>query len=172
MSEENANTHTNAFVDQMQQVMLELGNTVENDMKDVLKNFSETVEKKLIKDQDVDVLKEQVKTNIFTKFGTEQEDSVCDLIMQQYGKNVIKDDKYHKKQIGEFKVKQNNKVTTVKVFIGGKVDGVMFDNDGERWKIIEIKNRAKRLFNMVVEYEFIQVQVYLMIHEKIGRAHV
>ena len=42
----------------------------------------------------------------------------------------------------------------------GKIDRIEEKPDGSR-TLVEIKNRTNRLFKQVVEYEYIQVQVYL-----------
>jgi hypothetical protein len=44
--------------------------------------------------------------------------------------------------------------------ITGKIDRIEERDDGSRI-LVEIKNRTNRLFRRVVEYEMIQVQVYL-----------
>lgn len=48
----------------------------------------------------------------------------------------------------------------IDVYIGGKCDGL--SNDGN-W-VLEIKNRMRKLFGKVVEYERIQVLAYLFVH--------
>jgi hypothetical protein len=49
----------------------------------------------------------------------------------------------------------------------GKIDRIEERPDGSRI-LVEIKNRTNRLFRRVVEYEFIQVQVYL---QMLGLVH-
>jgi RecB family exonuclease len=47
-----------------------------------------------------------------------------------------------------------------KFVVTGKIDRIEERDDGSRI-LVEIKNRTNRLFRRVVEYEMIQVQVYL-----------
>ena len=54
-----------------------------------------------------------------------------------------------------------------KFVVTGKIDRIEEREDGSRI-LVEIKNRTNRLFRRVVEYEFIQVQVYL---QMLGLVH-
>jgi hypothetical protein len=55
----------------------------------------------------------------------------------------------------------------VKFVVCGKIDRIEERPDGSRI-LVEIKNRTNRLFRRVVDYEFIQVQVYL---QMLGLVH-
>jgi uncharacterized protein YajQ (UPF0234 family) len=48
------------------------------------------------------------------------------------------------------------------IIISGKVDGIVKQSD-EVFKIVEVKNRTRRLFHKVVSYEYCQVQCYMYI---------
>lgn len=89
-----------------------------------------------------------VRGAVFGRFGTEQEDTVRGGL----GERTVKTDKYVKKKL--------TTVDGVVVYIGGKCDGL--SEDGKR--VVEIKNRVRRLLSKVVEYERIQVLAYLFIH--------
>ena len=44
--------------------------------------------------------------------------------------------------------------------IGGKVDGIAFEEDNSK-RILEIKNRVNKLFNVVRDYEKVQCYAYM-----------
>jgi RecB family exonuclease len=60
-----------------------------------------------------------------------------------------------------------------KFVVVGKIDRIEERPDGSR-VLVEIKNRTNRLFGRVVDYEMIQVQVYLqmlgLVHARLGGA--
>ena len=89
------------------------------------------------------------KTN--TNFGTKHENIAVKKYMEQTGDEVKLVEKFFKKDI--FKTKNNNVWS-----IGGKIDGINKDN-----VLIEIKNRVKRLFYKLRDYEKIQVYAYMNI---------
>jgi hypothetical protein len=49
--------------------------------------------------------------------------------------------------------------------ICGRIDGIFTCNEYENQHILEIKNRQNRLFNIIPEYEKVQVQLYMHIHK-------
>lgn len=97
------------------------------------------------------VLQELVRSSVFTRYGTEQEDGVRLRLPQA----TEKTDKYVKRRVGL--------VDGIEVFVGGKCDGIADDGAGGK-KVVEIKNRVKRLFKRVVDYERVQLLAYMFIH--------
>ena len=79
-----------------------------------------------------------------TEFGTRHEDSVSDM--------------YHEKT--GVKIQKDNARKTLEFMPGFQIVG-RFDGFNEEGTLIEIKNRMKRLFGKVPEYENVQVQVYM-----------
>ena len=47
------------------------------------------------------------------------------------------------------------------VILGGRVDGVLMDNDGNITKVVEVKNRTARLFYTLRDYEKVQTMIYM-----------
>lgn len=83
-------------------------------------------------------------TKMNTNFGTRKEDTVAEMYEAQTGDKVYKPNKRYDWEI----------VPGFKVV--GKFDG--FTDSG---KLVEIKNRVRRLFGEVKEYESVQVHVYM-----------
>ena len=52
---------------------------------------------------------------------------------------------------------------STKFVICGKIDRLEVNEDDGSTVLVEIKNRANRLFGRVVEYEMVQIQVYLQL---------
>ena len=94
------------------------------------------------------LIKKHIKSRFSTKHGTKSEQSALDLYAQQTEQKV---QKYH--------VMLNKKINE-NITIRGKIDGII-KYDDNTCKVVEIKNRTRRLFNEVKEYENIQVQLYL-----------
>ncbi len=120
-------------------------------------------------DDDKNLLKEHCRSKIYTEFGTHKEASVTDVVRQSHhAANITKDDVYRKRALFDLSLgsddNSSNKIN-VRVFIGGKCDGIMTHKENSTVKIVEIKNRMKRLFKSVPEYERVQVLAYLFIHD-------
>ncbi len=87
-----------------------------------------------------------------TNFGTGNEKSVLELVQAKIGQEIVKDDIYRKKYIF--------KSDDFGICIGGKIDGICSDSR----IIIEIKNRVRKLFFSLREYEKVQMMFYLFLH--------
>lgn len=98
-----------------------------------------------------ELIKKHVQSNVFTKYGTDKEDRVFQTLLEQHGMKIAKDARFRKKQMGVIKGKP--------WYIGGKVDAVTSD----RSRVVEIKNRVRRLFGRVVDYEHVQLQAYMQL---------
>jgi hypothetical protein len=97
-------------------------------------------------------LEEYVRSAVNTRFGTEKEDGVREALPD----HTTKTDKYIKRLAF--------RLDGVNVFVGGRCDGVAVDhNTGEQY-VVEIKNRVRKLFNRVVDYERVQLLTYLFVH--------
>lgn len=101
------------------------------------------------------LIEKTIQTNSYTQYGTREEVNVKDILEREYDiVDIIDDTKFHKKT---FTSPQGHTF-----IVGGKIDG--FTSDRET--VLEIKNRVKRLFHQVYEYEEIQLQTYLQILDK------
>jgi len=129
----------------------EVKNIVEDCKKSTdITNTVTTVENTETKldEKSAQLVKKHIKSRFSTQYGTKSEQSALDLYAQQTEQNV---QKYH--------VMLNKKIND-EITIRGKIDGIIKYNDNT-CKVVEIKNRTRRLFNEVKEYENIQVQLYL-----------
>ena len=95
---------------------------------------------------------EHVRSQVYTTHGTRSEDKTSDKVTKDTGARLVRDDAFY-----------NLDVCTLgqtKFVVCGKIDRIEEKEDGSR-VLVEIKNRTNRLFRRVVDYEFIQIQVYL-----------
>ncbi len=105
--------------------------------------------------QNVQLLVNHEQRLHYTEHGTKKEDSVRDQIEVEQSLNIQKDNQFRRRLLYE-----NDQY---KVYVGGKCDGVsMIDNEPT---IVEIKNRIKRLFGCVPEYERVQLMAYMFIYD-------
>ena len=93
-------------------------------------------------------------TRMNTNFGTRKEDTVAEMYEAQTGDKVYKANRRY-----DWEIAPGFKVV-------GKFDG--FTDSG---KLVEIKNRVRRLFGEVKEYESVQVHVYMKMAE-VDTAHL
>ena len=93
-----------------------------------------------------------ITSNVYTSHGTRAEDKTATKVEADENARLVRDNSFY-----------NYEVCTLgqtKFVITGKIDRIEERDDGSRI-LVEIKNRTNRLFRRVVEYEMIQVQVYL-----------
>lgn len=100
------------------------------------------------------LVQKSLKTNVYTGYGTRSEVNVKQVLKESYGCVVLDDSKFHKKT---YKTKSGNAF-----IVGGRIDGFTEDFS----TVVEIKNRVKRLFRQVYQYENIQLQSYLEVLNK------
>jgi len=113
---------------------------------------------KLSIEQKAEVI-EHLRSKVYTTHGTRSEDKTSDKVTKDTGARLVRDDSFY-----------NLDVCTLgqtKFVICGKIDRIEEKDDGSR-TLVEIKNRTNRLFRRVVEYEYIQIQVYL---QMLGLVH-
>lgn len=92
------------------------------------------------------------KSSVSTAHGVRNEDSALEMYSEETGQPV----KAHRCVAA-----RGNGAVAIK----GRVDGIV-PLDGDDFKIVEIKNRARKLFNTVRDYEHCQAQMYLYIHNR------
>ena len=95
---------------------------------------------------------DHIRTQVYTKHGTLSEQNTSSKVMVDEQVVLRTDDSFYTIDVC--------KLGTNRFVVVGKVDRIEENPDGTR-TLVEIKNRANRLFGEVVEYEFIQIQVYL-----------
>ena len=126
------------------------------DSTEVQKIFAEAQEKvnsdsKLNSQQKIDVI-DHLRSKIYTTHGTRSEDTTASVVESRENVKLARDNSFY-----------NYDVCTLgdtHFVVTGKIDRIEEGPDGTR-TLVEIKNRTNRLFRRVVEYEMIQVQVYL-----------
>lgn len=91
---------------------------------------------------------DHIRKMVYTTHGTNSEDNTADLDESE----LHKDDKFYTYSV------MNIKDTSYEIV--GRIDRYQLMEDGSK-QLVEIKNRAKGLFNKVRIYEMIQVQTYL-----------
>ena len=102
---------------------------------------------KLTATQKTEVI-DHLKTKVYTGHGIRSEDKTSDKVEAEEKTKLIRDDAFYNIKVwGDFQVV-------------GRVDRIEEKPDGSRI-LIEIKNRTKRLFRKVPEYEHVQIQTYL-----------
>jgi hypothetical protein len=109
------------------------------------------LDSKLNSEQKAEVIA-HLKSRVYTAHGTRAEDRTSDKVVADEGVKLVKDNSFYNLEICE--------LGDVKFVVTGKIDRIEERPDGSRI-LVEIKNRTNRLFRRVVEYEMVQVQVYL-----------
>ena len=107
------------------------------------------LDQNLSKEQKVEVV-EHLKSKIYTRHGTRSEDKTSDRVGSSG--RLVRDESFYTLEVCTLE--------DIQFVVMGKIDRIEELPDGSRI-LVEIKNRTNRLFRRVVEYENIQVQVYL-----------
>ena len=121
-----------------------------NDLQKAKKEIKEVIEKKNIVKQDKALLDTAITQLTNTNFGTKNENPVLKYYESLIDKKISLTNNYFNYLIKE---------TSNQYYLGGKVDGVLQDNDDIT--VIEIKNRMKKLFKSLRSYEKVQVYAYM-----------
>jgi hypothetical protein len=100
-----------------------------------------------------------ITSNVYTSHGTRSEDRTSDKVEVDEKVRLVRDNSFYYIELPT--------IEGVKFSVCGKIDRIEEREDGTR-VLVEIKNRTNRLFGRVVEYEFVQVQVYL---QMLGLVH-
>lgn len=122
------------------------------DKQNILKEIEEN---KDLKKNEKAILKKSVESQLQKDFGTKEETSITNVAERLIGKPIIKTNKFVMKKMFE--------TDNIAWYVGGRLDGLT--EDGE---VVEIKNRMRRLFYEVKEYELIQLLTYIFIHDANG----
>jgi hypothetical protein len=106
------------------------------------------------------LVKDEIRKELFTHYGTTKEESVIEIVRREMDMDVREDTALH---AATFTTPGG---TTWKLV--GRIDGITVDGS----TIIEVKNRMRRLFMTLPEYERIQVESYLRLIGSADRALV
>jgi DNA polymerase III epsilon subunit-like protein len=106
--------------------------------------------------QDMIKAKEHIKKTLFTNHGTRNESKTAKF--DKFAANLVEDDTFYKYDICV--------IEGTLYQIVGRLDRIQINEDGTR-TLVEIKNRARGLFNTVRDYEEVQCLTYLEMLENI-----
>src|SRR6056300_866323 len=98
--------------------------------------------------EDMILAKDHLRKTLYTNHGTRNEYKTADADKA----NLVEDDTFYTYDICE--------IEGTKYQIVGRIDRLQMNDDGSR-TLVEIKNRARGLFNTVRDYEEVQCQTYL-----------
>ena len=95
---------------------------------------------------------EHLRSRVYTTHGTRSEDRTSVKVETDEGVRLVRDNSFYTYDVCT--------IEGTKFVVVGKIDRIEEKPDGSR-VLVEIKNRTNRLFKQVVDYEMIQIQVYL-----------
>ena len=95
---------------------------------------------------------EFIRSQVYTGHGTRSEDKTSDKVENDEGVRLVRDNSFYSLDVCEV---DGNAFQVV-----GKIDRIEEKPDGSK-TLVEIKNRTKRFFSVVPDYEYIQIQTYL-----------
>jgi 1,2-phenylacetyl-CoA epoxidase PaaB subunit len=93
-----------------------------------------------------------IRSQVYTGHGTRSEDKTSDKVENDEGVRLVRDNSFYSLDVCEI---DGNAFQVV-----GKIDRIEEKPDGSK-TLVEIKNRTKRFFSVVPDYEYIQIQTYL-----------
>ena len=138
------NTSTKKILEEAENFKSEKSSDVEQKIRAVYHE----IEHSGLTPQDIVVAKDHLRKTIYTNHGTRNEYKTADADHA----NLIEDDTFYKHDICT--------IEGTLYQIVGRIDRIQMNEDGTR-TLVEIKNRAKTLFNRVRDYEEVQCQTYL-----------
>lgn len=130
---------------------------------EINKNIKANPAKKAELEKQQAELKKIVKSATNVVYGTKNEGNGYDFFELKTGQSLKNKQVYLNKKIADFTQQNKKSIPDIRWQIRGVADGLTTQN-----KLIEIKNRQKKLFNTIRDYEMCQVQTYLHI---LGLSH-
>lgn len=126
-----------------------------------LKKNQETLKKEINQNNSISKIDKQLlESSIIqlsnTQFGTNHENPVIKYYETQIQQPIITTEQYFKKEF--------IKTDDFNWYIGGKVDG-LFINTNNLKTVVEVKNRMKKLFYQLRNYEKVQMYIYMYLLE-------
>lgn len=125
------------------------------DVDQKLRALYHQVERSGMEPKDMVVAKDHIRKTLYTNHGTTNEYKTADADKAK----LIEDDTFYKIDICT--------IEGTLYQIVGRIDRIQMNEDGSR-TLVEIKNRANKLFGRVRDYEEIQCQTYLQMLGDIG----
>lgn len=99
-------------------------------------------------------VKKAAGSAVNTNFGTKYENTGIEEYFKKTGRPVVEDNFFYKYKLLE--------TEDFDLYIGGRVDGLLLDKEtGEITRVVEVKNRMRKLFNKLRDYERVQCHVYM-----------
>jgi DNA polymerase III epsilon subunit-like protein len=118
------------------------------DVQQETRKLFQQIERSGLAPQDILKAKDHIKKTLYTNHGTRNEKKTADTDVV----DLIEDDTFYTFDICE--------IEGTKYQVVGRIDRLQINDDGSR-TLVEIKNRARGLFNKVRDYEEVQCQTYL-----------
>ena len=126
-------------------ISVKSNNTKELNLKnDIIKKIDSTN----LSDKEKEDVKKSVINESNKRYGTIRENFTVNYLRNIYDFDIVIDKSYKRKLI--------NTINNKKFYLSGEIDGI-YNND----TIIEIKNRTKRLFHRIYNYEKVQIVLYM-----------
>ena len=99
-------------------------------------------------------VKKAAGSAVNTNFGTKYENTGIFEYSKKTGFPVVEDNYFYKYKFLE--------TSEFELYIGGRVDGILLDKEsGEISRVVEVKNRMRKLFNKLRDYEKVQCHIYM-----------
>jgi len=118
------------------------------DVNQKIRALYHQIEHSDLEPKDMVVAKDHIRKTLFTNHGTRNEDKTANTDSA----NLVEDDTFYTYDICT--------IEGTLYQIVGRVDRIQMNEDGTR-TLVEIKNRANKLFGRVRDYEAVQCQTYL-----------
>ena len=146
--------HTNDMTKKILQEAMSFKSDKSTDVQQESRKLFHAIEHSGLTPHDMVKAKDHIRKTLFTNHGTRNEKKTADTDIT----NLIEDDTFYTYDICE--------IEGTKYQIVGRIDRLQINEDGTR-TLVEIKNRARGLFNTVRDYEEVQCQTYLQMLQDI-----
>lgn len=128
-------------------VQVDQGVSTINEHLDKLSNFTS---------EEKQILQSEMRKQVFTRIGSKKESSVV---------NELPNIKLKRGYTSRYVIDGYTPTgQAIPILVGGKVDAFQTLSDGTEI-VVEVKNRMRRLFERVVDYEYVQCMCYMYIHQ-------
>ena len=125
------------------------------DIEQKIRAMYHQLEHSNLQPKDMIIAKDHIRKTLYTNHGTRNEHKTADAD----GAKLVEDDTFYKLDICT--------IEGTLYQIVGRVDRIQLNDNGTR-TLVEIKNRANKLFGRVRDYEEVQCQTYLQMLKDIG----
>ena len=125
------------------------------DVEQKIRAMYHQLEHSNLQPKDIIIAKDHIRKTLYTNHGTRNEHKTADADSAK----LVEDDTFYKVDICT--------IEGTLYQIVGRVDRIQLNEDGSR-TLVEIKNRANKLFGRVRDYEEVQCQTYLQMLKDIG----